>query len=64
VSFLPYELSFLSCCDGNKESNRIPGEDRMHLLLETYYHCSLTGVYLEQSDGFATATRGPYFPSN
>jgi hypothetical protein len=51
------KLSYLSCCDADKESNHIPGEDRMHLLLEAYYHCSLTGVNLEQSDGFVTETR-------
>jgi hypothetical protein len=50
------KFSYLICCDANKEINRTPGEDRMHLLLEAYYHCSFTGVYLKQSVGFVTAT--------
>jgi hypothetical protein len=51
------KFSYLCCCDANKERNRIPAEDRTHLLLEAYYHCSWTGVNLEQSDGFVTETR-------
>ena len=53
----PMKFGHLNCCDANKNSNRVPGEDRMHLLLEAYYHCSLTGVNLEQSDGFVIETR-------